>query len=133
MSKRTPKAKIEVTYKVSQPEQLDPLFVDCYPLDGTKDWNAYIAAGPPWHGAIFKLSQGLAYEYSDWARAQRAPFLASSRYGVDLWDGFYHYLDIGTDGVKQAERFMFLMERVGGEKIGTLWAMVDVERGGQRV
>jgi hypothetical protein len=111
----------------------DPLFVDLYPLDGPKDWNAFIAAGPPWHGAVFKLSQGLRYEYSAWALDQRKPFLHHARYGRDLFDGFYHYLDIGADGAAQAQRFCQLMETIGGEHQGTLWGMVDVERGGQRV
>lgn len=111
----------------------DALFVDCYPGDGPKDWAAYIAAGPPWHGAIFKLTQGLDYDYSTWARRQRAPFVASPRYGRDLFDGFYHYLTLHQDGGLQAERFWQHMQLVGGELAGTLWAMVDVERGGQRV
>lgn len=111
----------------------DPLIVDCYPGDGPKDWNAFIAAGPPWHGAIFKLTQGLDYEYSSWAMRQRAPFLASPRYGTSLWDGFYHYLTLHQDGAAQADRFWAFMERIGGEKVGTLWAMCDLERGGQRI
>lgn len=110
----------------------DPLFVDCYPLDGRKDWSAFIAAGPPWHGAVFKLTQGTRFEYAAWAAAQRAPFLASSRYGVDLFDGFYHYLTLDEDGAAQAEWFWKQMLAIGGELPGTLWAMVDVERGGQR-
>lgn len=111
----------------------DPIFVDVYVGDKPCDWGAYIAAGPPFHGAIFKLSQGLDFAYMDWARVQRAPFLASQRYGVDLFDGFYHYLTFHQDGRAQAERYWSFMEQLGGEKMGTLWAMVDVERGGQRI
>lgn len=110
----------------------DPLFVDVYELDGPKDWHAFVAAGAPWHGAIFKLTQGLYYQARAWARAQREAFVDHERYGVDLWDGFYHYLDVGQDGATQAEWFWQQMTLVGGEKIGTLWGMVDVERGGQR-
>lgn len=113
--------------------KFDPLFVDCYPLDGPKDWARFIVAGPPWHGAVFKLSQGLHLEYAHWAFAQRQTFIASERYGVDLWDGFYHYLDIGQPGGAQADWFCHLMGQIGGEKLGTLWGMVDVERAGQRV
>lgn len=109
----------------------DPLFVDCYPLDGPKDWNKFIAAGPPWHGAVFKLSQGVHFEYAQWARQQRQPFLRSPRYGVDLFDGFYHYLDFSQDGRKQADWFWLMVGIAGGERAGTLWAMVDAERGGQ--
>lgn len=110
----------------------DALFIDTYPKDKPVDWKAFIAAGPPWHGAFFKLSQGLEYEYASWAKAQRAAFLASPRYGVDLFDGFYHYFDLSEDGPAQAERFWKLVEQIGGEQAGTMWAMVDVERGGQR-
>jgi hypothetical protein len=111
----------------------DPLFVDCYPGDGHMDWAAFVRAGAPWHGAVFKLSQGLKYEYSEWAYRQRAAFIVSKRYGEDLFDGFYHYLDIAADGVAQADWYCRLMANIGGEKIGTLWGMVDVERAGQRV
>lgn len=111
----------------------DALFVDVYPGDGVKDWLAYTAAGPPWHGAIFKLSQGIDYSYATWALRQRAPFLASPRYGRDLWDGFYHYLTFHQPGAAQADFFWTHFEGIGGERTGTLWAMVDVERGGQRI
>lgn len=111
----------------------DPLFVDVYPGDGPKDWHAYIQAGPPWHGAIFKLTQGLDYAYTTWAQVQRAPFVVHERYGHDLFDGLYHYLTFHQDGSTQAERFWLHVERIGGESAGTLWAMVDVERGGQRI
>lgn len=111
----------------------DPLFCDVYPGDGTKDWNSFIAAGPPWYGAVFKLTQGLDYEYSAWAGRQRAPFVASPRYGTTLFDGFYHYLTFHQDGAEQATRFWAFMQRIGGELPGTMWAMVDVERGGQRI
>lgn len=110
----------------------DPLFVDCYPLDGRKDWAAFIAAGPPWHGAIFKLTQGTRFEYAAWAKLQRTLFLASSRYGIDLFDGYYHYLTLDEDGALQAEWFWKAELAIGGEQRGTLWGMVDVERGGQR-
>lgn len=111
----------------------DALFTDVYPGDGVKDWAAYIAAGPPWHGAIFKLTQGLDYTYGAWALKQRAPFRASPRYGRDLFDGFYHYLTFHQPGAAQADFFWSAMQGIGGEHAGTLWAMVDVERGGQRI
>lgn len=111
----------------------DSLVVDIYPGDPPCNWAAYIAAGPPWCGAIFKLTQGLDYEYATWAAKQRERFVYDSRYAVDLFDGFYHYLTFHQDGRLQAERFWGAMERVGGERTGTLWAMLDVERGGQRI
>lgn len=112
---------------------IDPLFVDVYPGDGKKDWAAFVAAGAPWHGAILKLSQGMDYQYADWAGQQRKAFLSSPRYADDLFDGFYHYLAIHQDGALQADRFVKLMTLIGGERHGTLWGMVDVERSGQRV
>lgn len=112
---------------------VDPLFIDRYPPDGPIDAKAYIAAGPPWHGAIFKLTQGLTYNYRTWAALQRQPFLDHERYGVDLFDAFYHYFDLSQDGGKQAECFWTQMALIGCEQIGTLWATVDIERGGQRV
>lgn len=114
------------------PATISPLFVDVYPGDRKCDWARYIAAGPPWHGAIFKLSEGLQFEYCDWAKEQRRLFVASPRYGVDLWDGFYHFLALHQDGAKQADWFWWWMLKTGGELAGTLWAMVDVERGGQQ-
>lgn len=107
--------------------------VDVYPGDRRCDWAAYIAAGDPWRFAYFKLTQGLDYEYSGWAARQRPLFVASPRYGVSLWDGFYHYLTFHQPGDHQADRFWAMMAIVGGELNGTLPAMVDVERGGQRI
>jgi GH25 family lysozyme M1 (1,4-beta-N-acetylmuramidase) len=112
---------------------MDPVGIDLYPGDGAKDLKAYVAAGPPWCFAVFKLTEGLDYEYSSWARKQRQAFINSPRFGRDLFDGFYHYLTFHQDGRAQAERFWLYMEDIGGERAGTLWAMVDVERGGQRI
>lgn len=112
---------------------VDPLIIDLYPKDRPLDAAAFIAAGPPWCGAVFKLSQGTRFRYDKWAYQQRQPFLRSDRYGHDLFDGYYHYLELDVDGRAQAEWFWSLMEQIGGEKIGTLWAMLDVERGGQRI
>jgi hypothetical protein len=112
---------------------LDPLLIDIYPKDHPVNWDAYIGAGYPFCGAIFKLTQGLDYEYSAWANKQRDHLLASERYGVDLFDGFYHYLTFHQPGEVQAERFWTYLEKIGGERSGTLPAMADVERGGQRV
>lgn len=111
----------------------DPLLIDIYPGDRAVHWPTFIAAGPPWHGAILKLSQGLRYEYTAWVNKQRREIAASARYGVDLFDGLYHYLDLSADGARQAEWFWELCSNVGGERAGTLPAMVDVERGGQSV
>ncbi len=107
--------------------------VDEYPGDGKKDWPSFIAAGPPWFGAIFKITQGIRYEYAAWAAAQRAPFLLSDRYGDTLFDGFYHFLELQTDGRAQAEWALKHVTMAGGEQRGTIWMMLDVERGGQTI
>jgi len=114
---------------------VDPLLVDVYPGDGRKDWHTFAAAGAPWCGAIFKASQGTRYRYDAWLHAERATFAeaAGERHGVDLFDGCYHFLDLAYDGVAQAELFVRVVEASGGERRGTLWGMVDVERGGQSV
>jgi hypothetical protein len=112
---------------------MTPLFVDVYPGDGRKDWTAFCAAGPPWHGVIFKASQGLRYSYLEWLTHNRNQLrdAAGDRFGVDLFDGMYHFLDLAVDGAAQADFFMKNCEASGGERVGTLWGMVDVERGGQ--
>jgi hypothetical protein len=91
----------------------------------------YIAAGWPWCIGCFKISEGLDFEYSGWAQQQRAPFLASPRFGDDLFDAFYHFLTLHQDGAAQADRSWQFVRKIGGEKRGTLPLMVDVERGGQ--
>jgi len=109
---------------------IDPLFVDVYPGDHQCDWATYIEAGPPWHGAIWKLSQGLHLDYAAWVHKQRMLFLSSNRWKRDLFDGFYHYLDLADDGARQAEWFCHIAKQLGGE---CLPGMVDVERGGQSI
>lgn len=107
------------------------VFVDVYPGDRQCDWPTYIAAGAPFHGAIFKLTQGLRYSYASWAFKQRAPFISSPRYGHDLFDGLYHYLDLAAPGADQAHFAWTQCGLAGGEHAGTLPLAVDVERGGQ--
>ena len=113
---------------------VDPLFVDVYQGDGKKDWRAFAAAGPPWFGAVFKATQGNYYR-PPWYAEERKAFLdaAGDKLGTTLFEGAYHYLDFQIDGAAQAEYFVRAVGLAGGEKAGTLWGMVDVERGGQRV
>lgn len=112
-----------------------PLFVDVYPGDRRCDWAAFCAAGPPWSGAIFKASQGTKFSYLEWLTHNRNQLrdAAGDRFGVDMFDGCYHYLDLAADGAAQADFFVKNVEASGGERIGTLWGMVDVERGGQSI
>lgn len=110
-----------------------PLLIDLYPRDHSVDWAAYIAAGPPWHGAIYKLTEGLTFDYCAWVHVQRTPLFESDRFGVDLFDGFFHYARFEDDGARQAEWFWRCCVQIGGERAGTLPAMLDIERGGQIV
>lgn len=112
-----------------------PLFIDIYPGDRRLDHIAFVAAGAPWHGVIFKASQGTRYSYLEWLTHNRNKLrdAAGERYGVDMFDGMYHYLDLSMSGAAQADYFMRNVDGSGGERIGTLWAMVDVERGGQAI
>lgn len=116
---------------------IDPLIVDTYVGD-KKDSEirpaveALINAGPPWHGLVHKLTQGTYHDESARVLMFRDAITSHARYGVDFWDGYYHFLDLNQDGAEQADFFWARMEKIGGEKAGTLWPMVDVERGGQR-
>ena len=109
---------------------VDPLIVDCYEgdLGGKPDWAKLIAAGPPWHGAIIKASEGLEY-HSTWFREQwpKLRELAGDRYGVDWFRGAYHYARVAEDPIKQAHVFLGQVEQAGGWDAGDLWPMVDVE------
>lgn len=107
--------------------------IDLYPGDRRVDWTAYVDAGLPWCGAILKASQGTRYSYTEWTLHQRQQMTAAAgaRYGVDFFDAFYHYIELTSDGRTQADFFWRSIEAAGGEQRGTLWAMVDVERGGQ--
>lgn len=118
----------------SQPPHTDPLIVDCYAGDGPKDWSALVAAGPPWHGAILKATQGTYYRDTGWLAPNWTSVRAAAgaRYGVDWFRGAYHYLDVRLDGAEQADYFLGAIERAGGWGTGDLWPMVDVERAGQR-
>lgn len=112
----------------------DPLIVDVYQGDGPKDWQALAAAGPPWHGAILKATQGTYYRDTAWFspnwRSVRAA--GADRYGVDWFRGAYHYLDVREPGAAQADQFLAAVDYAGGWGTGDLWPMVDVERAGQR-
>jgi len=83
-------------------------------------------------GRIFKASQGLRFRYEAWLDAERGALLtaAGERYGVDLFDRFYHFLTLHEDSAAQADAFVRVVEHGGGDMRGTLCGMVDVERGG---
>lgn len=113
----------------------DPLIIDVYPGDHRVDWAAYVADGLPWCGAIFKASQGARYNYLEWLTHNRNQLrdAAGERFGVTMFDGMYHYLDLSISGTRQADYFWAVVEQSGGERAGTLPAMVDVERAGQAI
>lgn len=111
----------------------DLLAIDLYTGDRPVDWSAFLAAGPPWFLAVFKLTEGTNYHYSPWAYKQRQPLVRHERYGRDLFDGFYHYLLFHQSGAAQADWAWSHVEAVGGELAGTVPLMIDVERGGQQI
>jgi glycosyl hydrolase family 25 len=116
---------------------MDPLIVDTYVGDRpatieVTDVMTLINAGPPWHGLVHKLSQGTYETEVDRIKLFRPQLLAHPHYAVDFFEGFYHYADFSIDPVKECDYFWALMQTIGGERAGTLWAMIDVERGGQK-
>lgn len=127
-----PSSTIENTHP-----RIEPLFIDRYVGDRPGDVKKLMDAGPPWHGFIHKLTQGTYHEETAAALHYRSEITAHPRYAGnsdagDFWDGYYHFLDLNQDARTQADYFWLMMGRIGGEHAGTLWAAVDVERGGQR-
>jgi hypothetical protein len=120
-------------------ESSDPLLVDVYSLSrgGKPDWAALVAAGPPWHGATLKVSEGVGggarwqLAMGQWFQAQWSAVreAAGDRYGEDFFRGGYHYLLIGVDGVAQADHYLQRIEAAGGWGPGDLWPIVTVEEG----
>jgi hypothetical protein len=107
--------------------------IDVYPGDHRLDVAAFVAAGPPWAGVIAKVSQGTRYRYDGWLSDLMARYrvAAAERYGVDLFDGFYAYLDLAAAGAPQIDYALNAIAMTGGDGVGTLPLMIDVERGGQ--
>lgn len=123
------------SHPIENTPHVDPLFVDTYVGDGRSTAANVLTlmnAGPPWHGLIHKLTQGTYHSEGRTIRWFRDAMRCHNRFGVDFWEGYYHYLDLSEDPKEQAEHFWDEMRAIGGENAGTLWAMVDVERGGQR-
>lgn len=120
---------------------IDPLIVDAYEGDfgGSPNIGALVEAGSPWHGIIFKATEGTYYPYTtaqrDWLCRNWLParILPGVRYNApvgspDVWfRGAYHYLRVDQDAIKQADNFLKLIELAGGWGPGDLWPMVDVE------
>lgn len=112
---------------------IQPLAIDLYPGDRRLDCAAFVAAGYPWCAMIAKCSQGTRYRYDSWLRDLLARYrvAAADRYGVDLFEGCYAYLDLGAPGAPQVDYALNAIAMAGGDGVGTLPLMLDVERGGQ--
>ena len=110
---------------------IQPLIIDTYSDAKFGDVKALMDAGPPWHGFVHKLTQGTYHEETARVMQYRPTTLAHPRYAVDFWEGYYCFLDLNQAAVEQADYYWAMMMKCGGEKLGTLWAMIDVERGGQ--
>lgn len=108
----------------------DPLLVDVYAgdLDGAPNWPALVAAGPPWHGAILKATEGLYYRPA-WLAAQmrRLALAAGPRRGRDFFRGCYHYFRANQGGALQADFFVDAAIDAGWDAVD-LPLIVDVER-----
>lgn len=107
----------------------DGFLVDVYQgdLGGHPDWQRLVDAGPPWHGALVKASEGIQYVSSWFGTQWRAlKTCAGSRYGVDFWRGAYHYWRAAQDPIKQAHVFLGQVQAAGGFDTGDL-VMIDVE------
>lgn len=112
---------------------ISPTMIDVFPGDHRLDCAAFCSAGYPWVGLIAKCSQGTRYEYSSWLKDLMARFrtAAGDRYGVDLFDGFYTFLDLFAPGAPQIDYALHVIESACSEGTGELPLMLDVERGGQ--
>lgn len=111
---------------------ITPLCVDTYQGDRHGDVAALMDAGPPWHALVHKLSQGTYHHEVDRVRQFRDVMCKHARYGVDFFDGYYHYVDLAQDPVAQVDYHLARLAEVGGERPGTMPSWYDVERGGQR-
>ena len=111
---------------------IEPLWVDTYAGDKLGSVTTLMDAGPPWHGFTHKLTQGTYHDECERVMQYRPTILHDVRYARDFWEGYYCFLDLNQDAVEQADFFWAMMTKIGGERAGTIWAMVDVERGGQR-
>lgn len=114
--------------------EIDPLFGDWYAGDGDIDFSKLVAAGPPWHGAILKATQGAHYDGGSWFQKHwpAVKNAAGDRYGQDFFRGCYLYIDFSISPDQQVDLFMQTVDRAGGFSYGDLAPIVDVERGGQR-
>lgn len=113
---------------------VSPLLVDIYAGDGNFDVEKLVAAGPPWHGIMAKVSQGNYYDGGKWFRDMwpRIREAGGDRYGLDWFRLGYHYFDVRIDPIVQAGHFLKTIDKAGGWGEGDLWPCIDVERAGQR-
>jgi len=119
------------------PQPFDPIIVDAYEGDDERvhlHWEKLCAAGPPWHGAIIKATQGRYYSGGAWFQSNWRQIRDVGRHANrphDWLRGAYHYLDLAIDPILQASYFIGVIERAGGFAPSDIIA-VDVERAGQR-
>lgn len=113
----------------------DHLLVDIYSGDGDFDLQKLADAGLPWAGVMLKVTQGTYYNGGAWLERMwpAAKRCAGDRYGLSWFRLPYLYIDIGIDGVAQADYFLKRLAAVGGIGYGDACVVIDVERGGQRV
>jgi GH25 family lysozyme M1 (1,4-beta-N-acetylmuramidase) len=110
---------------------MDPVGIDLYEGDiANPDWRVYIDAGPPWHFAILKATQGTSYAPSwfvqNWEK-MRVAASAVDRYGNNFFRGCYHYAKLSQSGSQQADYYLDFVERAGGWGDGDFPPIIDVE------
>lgn len=111
----------------------DRLIVDIYEGDGDFDVKKLHDAGSGWIGVMLKVSQGTYYSAPAWLGKIWPRMQTCERYGASWFRIPYAYLDVGIDGVLQADFAMRQVELAGGLGKGDPFFVIDVERGGQRV
>ncbi len=111
---------------------MDQLLVDIYAGDGRFAIEKLVAAGAPWVGVMGKATQGNYYCDRDWLAWFMGERRKTDRWGVDWFSTLYHYFDAGIEGDVQADFYLKAIDATGGWGAGDMWAVIDVERAGQR-
>lgn len=108
------------------------LIVDLYWQDcGPRPKWEVLLKDVRYKGAIIKATEGARYGHADWF-VKNWPLLktlAGDRYGKSWFRGAYHYLRFSTDGAKQADYYLKVIEQAGGWDSGDFLPVVDVELG----
>jgi hypothetical protein len=111
---------------------VSPLSVDLYEEDlhGHPGMQAYFRAGLPWAIVGLKATEGDYYPRDPTWFHTTYPLVkecAGDRWGDTAFRWAYHYFRVDRDPIKQADLHMGLVDSAGGQGLGDLRAVVDVE------